>query len=753
MSTEWKQTACILCECNCGIEVELDGRRLARIRGDKAHPASEGYTCNKAMRLDHYQNGRHRLTTPLRRRADGSFEEIGWDAATAEVAERFAAVRDAHGGERIFYYGGGGQGNHLGGAYGSAFMRALGGRYRSGALAQEKMGEGFVDAHLYGGHTRGDFEHAEVAVFVGKNPWQSQSFPRARVTLRELARDPERALIVIDPVRTETAEMADHHLRVRPGTDAWCLAALLGTIGQEGLADRQFLEEHTHGSAPVLAALAAVPVAEFAGRCGVDIEQIGAVARRIAAARSVSTFEDLGIQQGPHSVLCSYLNKLLWLLTGNYATPGGMHLHSWMAPLARYDVAAPATPVTGAPIIGGLVPCNVIAEEILTDHPARFRAMLVESSNPAHSLADSKRFRQALDALELVVVIDVALTETARHADYVLPAASQFEKWEATFFNLEFPRNTFHLRAPLLEPLPGTLPEPEIYARLMRALGAVAEEQLEPLRQAARENRARFAEAFGQAVGSDRRMLGLAAYVLYETLGPTLEAPTGDADGHESVGAAGAAALWGLAHRCAMKYPDAVRRAGHADGEALFDAILSGRSGITFTLDDYADAWSYISHGDRRIALEIPQLLEELGHLGQDTSRYTSDELPLVLSAGERRSNTANTIIRDPGWRKRDVDGALRISPADAIALGLSTGSRARITTGAGSAETIVEVTDAMLPGHVSLPNGQGVDYPDESGEPVLTGVAANELTSLQWRDPLAGTPWHKHVPARVEAI
>lgn len=753
MSTEWKQTACILCECNCGIEVELDGRRLARIRGDKAHPASEGYTCNKAMRLDHYQNGRHRLTTPLRRRADGSFEEIGWDAATAEVAERFAAVRDAHGGERIFYYGGGGQGNHLGGAYGSAFMRALGGRYRSGALAQEKMGEGFVDAHLYGGHTRGDFEHAEVAVFVGKNPWQSQSFPRARVTLRELARDPERALIVIDPVRTETAEMADHHLRVRPGTDAWCLAALLGTIGQEGLADRQFLEEHTHGSAPVLAALAAVPVAEFAGRCGVDIEQIGAVARRIAAARSVSTFEDLGIQQGPHSVLCSYLNKLLWLLTGNYATPGGMHLHSWMAPLARYDVAAPAMPVTGAPIIGGLVPCNVIAEEILTDHPARFRAMLVESSNPAHSLADSKRFRQALDALELVVVIDVALTETARHADYVLPAASQFEKWEATFFNLEFPRNTFHLRAPLLEPLPGTLPEPEIYARLMRALGAVAEEQLEPLRQAARENRARFAEAFGQAVGSDRRMLGLAAYVLYETLGPTLEAPTGDADGHESVGAAGAAALWGLAHRCAMKYPDAVRRAGHADGEALFDAILSGRSGITFTLDDYADAWSYISHGDRRIALEIPQLLEELGHLGQDTSRYTSDELPLVLSAGERRSNTANTIIRDPGWRKRDVDGALRISPADAIALGLSTGSRARITTGAGSAETIVEVTDAMLPGHVSLPNGQGVDYPDESGEPVLTGVAANELTSLQWRDPLAGTPWHKHVPARVEAI
>ncbi len=740
--SEFKQTACILCECNCGIEVELDGRRFARIRGDKRHPASQGYTCNKAMRLDHYQNGRDRLSAPLRRRADGSFEEITWDVAVAEVAARFAAVRDAHGGETIFYYGGGGQGNHLGGAYGAALMRALGARYRSSALAQEKMGEWFVDSRLYGGHTRGDFEHAEVGVFVGKNPWQSQSLPRARVTLRELARDPARALIVIDPVRTETAEMADFHLRVRPGTDAWCLAALLGTVVQEGLIDNEFLELRTGGAGPVLDALSAVPVAEYAARCGVDLELIRGAAQRIAGADSVSTFEDLGIQQGPHSVLCSYLNKLLWLLTGNYGKPGGMHLHSWMQPLARHGLDYPRTPVTASPIIGGLVPCNVIAEEILCEHPDRFRAMLVESSNPAHSLADSKRFRTALEALELVVVIDVALTETARHADYVLPAASQFEKWEATFFNLEFPRNTFHLRAPLLEPLEGTLPEPEIYARLMRELGVVADEQLEPLREAARAGRPQFAQAFVQATMADRQLSGVAAYVLYVTLGPTLPD-----------GAGSAAALWGLAHRCALKYPDAVRRAGHRDGEALFEAILHGRSGITFTLDDYEDAWSYVSHPDKRIALEIPELIEELRGLGAAAHSYTSEELPLVLSAGERRSNTANTIIRDPAWRKRDPAGALRISPDDASRLGLSTGSRARVVTAAGSAETLVEVTDAMLPGHVSLPNGQGVDYPDASGHAVLTGVPVNELTATGWRDPLAATPWHKHVPARVEAL
>ena len=146
----WQQTACILCSINCGIEVRLDGRRFERIRGDKAHPGSQGYTCEKALRLDHYQNGGKRLTSPLRRRADGTFEEIDWDTAIAEIAERFATIRDTHGGESILYYGGGGQGNHLGGAYSGSTRRALGSVYSSNALAQEKTGEFWVDGHLFG---------------------------------------------------------------------------------------------------------------------------------------------------------------------------------------------------------------------------------------------------------------------------------------------------------------------------------------------------------------------------------------------------------------------------------------------------------------------------------------------------------------------------------------------------------------------------------------------------------------------------
>jgi anaerobic selenocysteine-containing dehydrogenase len=739
---DWQSTACILCECNCGIVVQLDGRNLAKIRGDKDHPASQGYTCNKALRLDHYQNNGNRLTSPMRRRPDGSYEEIDWDTAISEIASGFKRVADTYGGDKIFYYGGGGQGNHLGGAYSGAFLKVLGSHYRSNALAQEKTGEAWVDAHLYGGHTRGEFEHAEVSVFIGKNPWMSQSFPRARTVLNEIAKDPGRSMIVIDPVITDTAKMADIHLRVRPGTDAWCLAALAAVLVQEDLCNEPFLAEHVSGVEPVRDALRDVPVGEYAQRCDVDEELIRTAARRIAAADSVAVFEDLGIQQAPNSTLCSYLNKLLWILTGNFAKRGGQHLHSSFGPLFRHVTAVGRTPVTGAPVVGGLIPSNAVPQEILSDHPDRFRAMIVESSNPAHSLADSAACRAAFESLELMVVIDVAMTETARLATYVLPAASQYEKAESTFFNLEFPHNTFHLRHPLLEPLEGTLPEPEIWARLMRALGVIDEDELRPLRDAAELGLAAYAQAFLTAVGTNPMFTKALPFVLYETLGPTLPD-----------GLAGAAALWGLAQKAAMTYPDAVRRAGHADGNALFEAILASRSGVTFTVHEYEDDWKLVTHADHKIALHMPEMLDDIRGLFDAPTGLTTPEFPIVLSAGERRAYTANDIFRDPSWRKRDTDGALRVSIEDAEALGLTDGGRARITTAAGSAEASVEISEAMLPGHASLPNGFGLDYIDTDGRAKVPGVAPNSLTSTEWRDAYAGTPWHKHVPARIEPV
>jgi anaerobic selenocysteine-containing dehydrogenase len=748
MST-WRPSACILCECNCGVEILVgdDGRSFDKIRGDRQHPASQGYTCNKALRLDRYQNGRvERLTSPLRRRPDGTFEEIDWDTAISEVADRLGTLRDTHGGESIFYYGGGGQGNHLGGAYATATMKAFGARFRSSALAQEKTGEFWVSARMLGAPTRSDVEHCEVAVFVGKNPYQSHGFPRARSVLKEIAKDPARSMIVIDPVRTETAELADFHLQVLPGTDIYLLTAMAAVLVQEDLIDLPWLAEHADGLDAVRATLTAVDVSAYCAISGVEEDLVRRASRRIAAASSVSVTEDLGVQMNRDSTLVSYVQRLLWLLTGNLAKQGAQYVFSNLSAIARdrghKAGEGPKSPVVGAPIIGGLVPCNVITEEILTDHPARYRAMLIESSNPAHSLADSVTMRAALESLDLVVVIDVAMTETARLADYVLPAPTQYEKWEATFFNFDFPRNIFHLRPPVVAAPEGPLPEPEIHARLVEASGALTEADYAPLREAAAVGRAEFATAFLTALGAEPRLGRLAPVLLYRTLGPTLPG-----------GAAAAAVLWGAAHGFVQQNADGVARAGHGEGleagERLFDAILASPHGLVTTDDEQEETWRRLK--GRRIQLDVPELLAEVTGLASRPQPAGDPDWPYVLSAGERRAFTANTIIRDPDWRKRDLGGALRISTADAGRLGVTTGDRATLTTRRGSAEVVLELTDRMRPGHISLPNGFGLDHPDDDGHRVVTGIAPNELTSGQDRDEWAGTPWHKYVPARLD--
>jgi anaerobic selenocysteine-containing dehydrogenase len=750
----WHPTACILCECNCGIEIRLgaDGRTFERTRGDKAHPASKGYTCEKALRLDYYQNGRgERLLSPLRRRPDGTFEELDWDTAIREVAARLAAVRDAHGGESIVYYGGGGQGNHLGGVYGSATLKALGVRFRANAISQEKTGEVLVMGKMFGTPLRGDFEHCEVAWFVGKNPWISHGIPHARTTLKAIAADPGRATVVIDPRVTETAAMADFHLQVRSGRDAWLIAAMAAVLVDEGLVNRTWLDGHASGLEPVLAALGEVPISRYCEISGVDESFVRAATRRIAAAASVAVFEDLGVQMNRHSTLVSYLEKLVWLLTGNLAIPGGQYAMSSIGNLLRMSLAeldagtAPVSPVAGARLIGGLIPCNVIPEEILTDHPNRYRAMIVESGNPLHSVADSQRMREAIRALDVSVCIDVFMTETARQSDYVLPATTQYEKFEATFFNFDFPENVFQLRRPVLDPPDGPLPEPEIHARLVAALGLLDGDAIGQLHAAATQGRGEYAAVFAQAMTNDPKLAAVAPVVLYRTLGPTLP--------H---GAAAAAALWPMAIRCAQKNPDGVERAGFGTGadagDRLFDAIVDRPSGVVFTDDTWEATWQRIQTDDGLVHADIPELLDELAELATETPPGDDPDWPLLLSAGERRSFTANTILRDPAWRKKDPDGALRVSPTDANRLGLVAGDIATLTTKRASVTVTVAVDDTVQPGHVSLPNGLGLDHV-ESGARHQTGVAPNELTASEDRDPWAGTPWHKTVPARLERV
>jgi anaerobic selenocysteine-containing dehydrogenase len=469
----------------------------------------------------------------------------------------------------------------------------------------------------------------------------------------------------------------------------------------------------------------------------------------IAAAKAMVVRVELGIQQGVNSTLNSYLEKLLIMLSGSFGRKGTNQLHSWLQPLWGNSPGQKFAP-TGDEVIAGLLPPNIFPDAVLGDHPDRLRGVWIDSSNPANTAANTEAVERALRSLDLCVVVDVAMTETARLAHYVLPASSQYEKTEFTLFNFEFPTNYFHVRAGVLPPLEGTLPEPEIYTRLSRALGLLpGDNALAPLREVAQRSRPEFAAAFRAFIGENPSAAAVAPLVLYHTLGQTLPD-----------GTAAAAPLWNAALSCAKRSPQAVRRAigaaddvpDHALGDALFDAIVAARQGTAITQHGYDEVWSLIGHPDRKIRLAVPGMLEWLARL-DPASAGAPKEFPFMLAAGQRRMFNANQIFRDPAWRRDDPDGALLINSKDLGELGARDGDWLAVESAAGRLVARCKADDSMRNGQLALPHGYGQSYPASDGERLSNGPRINLLTESGNRDPIAGTPYHKHVAVRLSRL
>lgn len=719
-------SACILCDSNCGILITLDGSKFAKIQGHKAHPTSEGYTCQKALRLDHYQNHADRLTHPLKRKPDGSFEKISWEQAISEIAAKLIEIRDTHSGRALAYYGGGGQGNHMqGGLHGGFLRKAMGTRFAYSALAQEKTGGFWLAGKMYGrqdSHVTADqIEHADYVLFLGTNPWQSHGFPRARITLKAIASDPNRTMVVVDPRRTKTAEMADIHMAVRPGQDAFLMAALIGVLVQEDLVDHEFLDRRTTGAQDVMQAFAEIPVEVYADRAGIEIEVVRKVARGLSAAKSAVIRHDLGFEQSLHSTLNIYLEYLTPLMTGHFGREGTNVFHYLLAPLITHSEAGAdgdyewRTAVTGMMPIAGLYPPNILPREIDSDHPDRLRGLIVDSGNILNSTADTTALEAAVKKLELMVTIDVAMTETARLSHYVLPASSQFEKWEASFFNFGFPRLSLQVRQPIVPATGETLPESEIYRRLVTAMG---EKTMAPIPE----------KKFAGLLDDQARLALAPLYMLVRRYATTQSA--------------------------AVARAGVIAESGETPGDALFRKIITSPSGTDLSVHEMEDMWALVRHADGRIRLVVPEMLQELKELADELKQpITPAGFPLVLMAGERRSYNANQIYRSPHWRKTEQEGGLRIHPEDAKKYNLTDGVTAVCESKRAGIDVVIEYDESAQPGFVSLPHGYGMQYPDEqTGERRVFGPRINMLTASEDCDPLAKTPYHKFVPVRLLA-
>jgi anaerobic selenocysteine-containing dehydrogenase len=734
-------TVCVLCSHNCGLRVDVEDGRIAAVRADDTHPVTHGYVCNKAFAVPHYAHHDQRLEHPLRRRADGSFERVSWDEAMAEIGAKLAALRSEHGPRAIGLVGVGGQANHMDAPYALSWLQAVGSKRWFNAFAQEKHQHFLVDQWMFDAAPsvffHPDQANAKLLLVMGTNPRISNRGHNANDYFKAFAEDPERRLVVVDPRETETTRQADRHVRAAPGTDVWLLLALAASIiSSEGLVDAAFVTERTSDFEALREALSAVDVDVMAHRCGVPADEIRAVASELAGADSAAIMWDLAVEQTLFSTLVSYLIRVLSVVTGNVGIGGNIF-------------AEMATPPHRSPKRFE-EPERALASGIL-DHPERLRALVVEGANPLLSYSDTSRWREACDRLDLLVVIEPTMTETAALADYVLPTPCGYEKWEQAGFPKGYPEVYVQLRPPVIPGPEEALPEPEIYARLTEAMGLLdepparlhelAEQALEPAGAMAY-----LAELQTAAKGDEAAVL----FWGYRTLGPLLASPA-------------LTAIWAVCHQNAMLRCDSVLRTlgeGWRDknpfeiAAELFRRILDHPEGVEIAKADAGNPLgANVGWDDGKVRLAPEPLLEEIAR-AIATEPATDPERPFVLAAGLRTRWTANTIQRDPAWRKgRGPHCALHLSPTDAEAIGVAEGDRVRVSTRRGAVELPASLDRKCREGHVWIPNGFGAAYPGADGELEVQGVNTNELTDVADRDPISGCPHHKYTLCNVERV
>jgi len=757
-------TVCVLCSHNCGLRVDVADGHIAAVRADADNPITHGYVCNKGFSIAHYAHHAQRVTQPLRRRPDGTFEAVSWDVAIDAIGTQLRAIKDMHGAEAVALVGIGGQANHLDAPYGLTWLSAFGSPYWFNAYAQEKHQHHLIDQWLFDAAPTTMFHvdqnETKYLLVMGSNPKISNRGHNATDAFKAFAKDPTVRVVVLDPRETETTKTADRHVRVRPGTDAWFLLGMAATIANnEGLADARYLAEHVDGFEDLRKALRAVDPATMAERAGVTPQELDTVTREFATADSAAIMFDLAVEHAPFSTLVSYLVRVVSVLTGNACRRGGnIFLETFNPPHRspkRFEEPSRtmAGGVRGIAALGGfpMFSPTLVPEEVLSDHPKRLRALVVEASNPYLSYSDTNAWRAAREKLDLLVVIDPAMTETAREADWVLPAPCGYEKWEYAGFPRGYPNIYVQLRPPVIPGPDEALPEAEIYARLAEATGLVPPPPAELFDLA--RNALEPDGAMTYLMKLQELAAGDSAKVLfwgYRTLGPELPSPA-------------ITAIWALCHENAFLRKDSLLRTlGDAWADRnpfeiaaeLWRRILAHPEGVEIGRADADDPLrAAVGWPDGKIRIAPREMLEELARANATTPR-TDPDYPFVLGSGIRNRWNANTVQRDPAWRKgRGPHCALHLSPGDATRLGIDDGARVRVSTRRGAVELPAAIDATLRDGHVIIPNGFGMAYPDENGRLVVQGVNVNELSDAADRDPISGCPHHKYTLCRVEAV
>jgi anaerobic selenocysteine-containing dehydrogenase len=741
----WHKTGCILCAQNCGLEILVENDRMVKVRPDKENPRSQGYACRKGLNVIYHQYPADRLTAPLKRKGNG-FESISWDQAIAEIADKLKELVGRHGPRCMAYMGASGQGGHAEAAFGVSLLRAMGSQYLYSSAGQEFSGLFWVAGRMFGRqyYMNGPDEHnAEMLVAWGWNGMQSHQMPRAPLVLKAFSKDPDRLLVVIDPRRSETAAIADIHLPVRPGTDALLIKAMIAILVAEGWEKHTYIKEHVAGWDTIRPWFEKFDVRAALEVCELDYDQVHGLCR-LMATRRWAFHPDLGIFMGRRTTLNSYLMNVLGAVCGIFGVAGGNIIPGMVMPMGSHaDERNPKTwrtLTTGLPpAAAGSFPPGAMPEEILSEHPERLRAVLVSVCNPLRAYPDTTAFEKAFGRLDLLVVNDIVMSETARLAHYVLPCRTFYESWDTTFFPMTFPEVFMQLRRPLVSPPPQCLEASQIFTRLADRLGLIPPIP-DDLRAAADGDRMAFGVKLMTWAAQEPKALKAMPFVLGQSLGLAWDS-------------AAKAALWGMLMTAPGAFHANAARAGFAPGpdlgDRVFQALLDTPQGLWVGKVDPAENLKLLRTPSGKIEVLIPELAEETQALdakGEAEALRLPATYPMILNAGRHTKHNANTLMRNPAWNEGRRACTVAVHADDAQALGLTDGQQVKVTTEAGSEKGELEVSDQVRPGTVLIPHGFGLQY----GETVY-GINVNRLTKNTHRDPI-GTPLHRFVPCRIEA-
>ncbi|MBK9001236.1 MAG: molybdopterin-dependent oxidoreductase [Myxococcales bacterium] len=697
---------CPLCEATCGLSIETEGDRVTKIRGDELDSFSRGYICPKGVALGDLHHDPDRLRRPLRRRGE-SWVEVGWDEALDEAAERLAAVQREHGKDAVAVYLGNPTVHNLGALlFGPPFVRALGTKSRFSATSVDQLAH-HVAAWAMFGHQLllpvPDVDRTDFFLLVGSNPLASNgSLMTAPDVKRRLSDIRARGgkLVLVDPRRTETAEIADHHHFIRPGTDVYLLAALLQVIFAEKLERTGRLAAHTVRLSEARRAVEGFSPELAQKHTGIAAEEVRTLARSLAGAKSAVVHSRMGASTQEHGGLCQWLTQLLNLVTGNLDRPGGAMFTTPALDAFRFassgHLGVWRSRVRGLPEFGGELPVVVLAEEMETPGAGQIRALVTHAGNPVLSTPDGRRLERALAGLDYFVAIDFYKNETTRHAHLILPPTGPLEHdhYDAAFYLLAV-RN-FAKYSPAVFPKPaGARHEHEIFSGLTQRLLARA-----PLRRRLPE---RVLGWLGPAGMLD---LGLRS------------GPHGLRRGPNGLSLA------------------RLRREPHGVDLGPLVPRLPGA----------------LRTKQRRIDAAPELFVAALAAL-VNAELPSATELSLI---GRRQLRGCNSWMHNvPRLMTGRERCTLLIHPDDARAREISQGDRVRVRSRVGEVELPVEVSDEVMRGVVSIPHGFGHDRPGTALGVAErhAGASINDLTDPERVDALTGAAAFSGVPVEVTRI